>query len=214
MHGNFLNNGGYMKRLVLFMIGFIFLLSGTANASLIVKGADSLGNQLIYDDDLNITFYDIYYENRWDPGVTWLRDLEVTFEGQIYDDWQLPSPKNFDGSGPYSGANLTETIFGHLWYTEFGNVAYQIGPKNTGVFNNLDDFNNYWLGGRYAGIGNPYCFMYYYGLQGTSNSYNSFQILPVRSGDVGASSVPIPGAIWLFGAGLIGLLGIKRRQNP
>ena len=33
----------------------------------------------------------------------------------------------------------------------------------------------------------------------------------VHSGDV--SAVPIPGAVWLFGSGLIGLLGLARRKR-
>ncbi len=33
----------------------------------------------------------------------------------------------------------------------------------------------------------------------------------VRSGDV--SAVPVPAAVWLFGSGLIGLLGLARRKR-
>ena len=33
------------------------------------------------------------------------------------------------------------------------------------------------------------------------------------NGDVGASVVPVPAAVWLFGSGLIGLLGVARRKR-
>ena len=46
------------KSILLCSICIIFLCSGLANAALIVRGTDSLGNQLIYDDDLDITWYD------------------------------------------------------------------------------------------------------------------------------------------------------------
>lgn len=31
---------------------------------------------------------------------------------------------------------------------------------------------------------------------------------------IGASAIPVPAAIWLFGSGLIGLIGIARRKKP
>jgi hypothetical protein len=36
-------------------------------------------------------------------------------------------------------------------------------------------------------------------------------IRAVRDGDV--SSVPVPAAVWLFGSGLLGLIGIARRKK-
>jgi hypothetical protein len=37
--------------------------------------------------------------------------------------------------------------------------------------------------------------------------------LAVRSGDVGASPVPVPGALVLMGPALLGLLGVKRSRR-
>ena len=42
-------------------------------------------------------------------------------------------------------------------------------------------------------------------------SLSSFAGWAVRAGDVGA--VPVPAAVWLFGSGLIGLIGVARRSR-
>jgi hypothetical protein len=42
-------------------------------------------------------------------------------------------------------------------------------------------------------------------------SDNSFSTTDVGSGDVMNYPVPLPGALWLFGAGLIGLVGVRRK---
>lgn len=48
-------------------------------------------------------------------------------------------------------------------------------------------------------------------LQGTSDKfYHELSVWAVRDGDV--APVPIPGAIWLFGSGVLGLLGLKSRK--
>jgi hypothetical protein len=41
------------------------------------------------------------------------------------------------------------------------------------------------------------------------------QLLTIRADDVtlGVSAVPIPAAFWLFGSGLLGLVGISRRKK-
>ncbi len=60
------------------------------------------------------------------------------------------------------------------------------------------------MGSTGAGVG---------GLQ-TSISKNYGYGWAVHSGDV--STVPVPAAVWLFGSGLLGLIGVARRKraNP
>jgi hypothetical protein len=45
---------------------------------------------------------------------------------------------------------------------------------------------------------------------GTPND-SSFSSIRVLSGDVFNTPVPLPAAIWLLGAGLIGLVGVRRK---
>ncbi len=45
----------------------------------------------------------------------------------------------------------------------------------------------------------------------TASKTNEFYAWAVRPGD--ASAVPIPATVWLFGSGLIGLIGWARRKQ-
>lgn len=83
----------------------------------------------------------------------------------------------------------------------FGNVA------NLGLVHNLQS-NAYWSGtGLVDGA-------WYFDTRTGYQSENYKTILQyawaVRPGDVAA--VPVPGAVWLFGSGLLGLLGLKKRK--
>jgi hypothetical protein len=50
------------------------------------------------------------------------------------------------------------------------------------------------------------------GGQGSSNKSNvNFYGWAVQSGDV--SAVPVPAAVWLFGSGLLGLIGVAKHKR-
>ena len=70
----------------------------------------------------------------------------------------------------------------------------------------------YWSGSEYAP--NPYgawIFDTYYGNQGGGLKSIQLYAWAVRPGDVAA--VPVPGAFWLFGSAMVGLMGLKRRGS-
>lgn len=48
----------------------------------------------------------------------------------------------------------------------------------------------------------------------TTDDPLAFMSSPVNTGNIVNTPVPIPGAAWLLGAGLIGLVGIRRRMLP
>ena len=85
---------------------------------------------------------------------------------------------------------------------------------NTGPFSNVQvNGFGYWSATENS-INSAWSFLISdNGYQDTFNKTNSLNAWAVYSGDVSAiSAVPVPGAVWLFGSGLIGLIGIARRK--
>ena len=89
-----------MKRLYLLLLALAMVigLSAQSNATLILRGTDTLGNRLIYDTDLNITWYD--YTNAvdiWQNQVNWASALTVDFNGTVFNDWRLTASDTCTG---------------------------------------------------------------------------------------------------------------------
>jgi hypothetical protein len=216
----------------------IGLLSGTgANAALV----GVLGGQAINDSDLNVTWLaDANYANTsgyavnglmtWTQAQSWITSLNAENGGVGhlgYHDWRLPATLQPDAScgiqynpvGPYGtqswGLNCTGSDMGHLFYNELGGVA---GSSITATHNaNYSLFSNlqssiYWSGTEYApNTTLAYNFSFNSGNQDLiGNKTYSFYALAVRPGQVAA--VPVPAAAWLFGSGLLGLVGVARRR--
>ena len=112
---------------------------------------------------------------------------------------------NTDGTprsdnGVFGNGNLFELDAG-------GNV---VGGADVGMVKNLQN-REYWLNTN-EGPAFNWIFTPYYGWQGVYSNENQLYAWAVHDGDVAA--VPLPGAAWLFGAGLVGVLARgKRRQN-
>ena len=167
------------------MIGFLSDSSGTAQATLIPLGTDTLGNKLIYDNDFNITWYD--YSNpidNWLSQWNWADALSVTFGSTTYTEWRLPTALNQDGSGPDFGFSVTGSEMGHLYYTELGNQAG--GPfSNTSPFQNLIGAR-YWSWPVYAPdlLVDAWDFRFLNGKQEVWNQGNTGYALAVHPGEV------------------------------
>ncbi len=157
------------------------------------------GCGLIYDADLNITWYDTpstsFGGGNWDAAMTWVAGLKV---GGV-SGWRLPTTPG--GTYPeYLGE------MGHLYYDELKNVAG--GPlTNLGPFINLQGCD-YWTGTEYD-QNSAWDFYFHVGGGGITTKNNTERALAVHEGNV--HPVPIPGAVWLFGSGLIGLIGIRQK---
>jgi hypothetical protein len=177
----------------LFFIGTLLTVLGFSiltNAALIDNG-----NGLIYDTDLNITWYDavpVYYE-RWQEANNWADVLTV---GGVTG-WRLPTtPGTVEGY-------TSEGEMGHLYYTELHNTGGHF--TNREPFTNLQSFT-YWTGTPY-GLDNAWDFNFSDGVQDLLHTAS--YALAVHDGNVGA--VPIPGAILLFAPGLAGIALLRRR---
>ena len=194
-----------MKKFIL-VIAFLFF-SSTAHAALINRGIDTLGNRLIYDTDLDITWYDaipINYEPDrvavWQTWVNWATNLSVDFGGTIFTDWRLPS--TVDGQYVYGtngtttgGFNITSSEMGHLFYTELGNKGYydtsgnyvgdgNWGLKNTGAFKTLKPFGVYWSGTENTPNLSAWVFYFNNGLQDVISENSQMFAMAVMDGDV------------------------------
>lgn len=62
-----------------------------ANALLIDRGPDNFGNHLIYDTELNVTWYQPHNsELNWADAHSYASNLSVVFDGKALNDWRLP----------------------------------------------------------------------------------------------------------------------------
>lgn len=120
--------------------------------------------------------------------------------------WALPSA----GADPQGGDNQTGSQFGQLFYTELGGTAGNPIP-DTAYFTNEQAYL-YWLGTEYAPI--PGYAWYFNTINGDQSIIiKTFQIYAWAVSPGNVAAIPVPGALWLFGSGLIVLLGLKRRGN-
>ena len=214
-----------MKKLTLSIaLLAVFATSGAAQASLIDKGSG-----LIYDTDLNITWLadaNINSLITWSQANAWAAGLNTAgLSG-----WRLPSVTDTGVPGcfvatSYSGGDCgynVDTATGeiaHLFYDELGDKALfdttgavqpGAGPVNTGAFTNLESYY-YWYGTEATlNSADAWAFRTTHGYQGTGNKGSLFNAMAVHSGDV--SAVPEPATLWLFGSGLLGMLGVTRRK--
>ncbi len=119
--------------------------------------------------------------------------------------WRLPS------SNAIIGYNQTGSQFGQLFYTELGGTAGNKIPYTANFTN--EQASVYWLAQEYAAYPDlAWGFSTDNGIQGIiNNKSNQYYAWAVSPGQV--SAVPVPGAIWLMGTGLLGLLGLKRRGH-
>ena len=197
--------------------------------------ADALSAQTSgYDNDGAMTWADA---NAWAAGLDvagvtgWRLPDTNPIDGTTADDATLSfigtedSGTNVSAPGTlYAGSQENELAY--LFYNTLGNLSYcdsvlsttssciaqsGNGLTNTGPFSNLQS-NYYWSATEYAPVtGNAWLFGMISGDSNNINKAQSFFAWAVHSGDV--SAVPVPAAAWLFGSGLLGLVGMARRKK-
>ena len=224
-----MNKQGIYSAIVTFSLATIH---ASAYAALIPQS----GGDIIFDDDLGIYWladtrlaasetFGVANINasgsmNWFEANTWVNAMNAFNGGQGwlgFNDWRLPTTAVPDLSctpsaptqPPATGTGCTGSEMGHLYYTEFGLGA---GSNASAAaiaagFTNLATGGFYWsstLNGSSA-----YDFSFGSGSQAVlSRGFDNF-VVPVRTG-----IIPVPAAFWLFGSGLIGLIGIARRRKP
>ena len=135
-----------------------------------------------------------------------------------YSDWRLPTSLNQDGSGPCGPAfSCSDSEMGHLFYDEFGVSAGS--SVTTGDATELAKFTNVQSGSYWSGTEYSSSQAWFFNFNGGGQSRNADKD-GIHEGDivtygwaVRTGVVPVPAAVWLFGSGLIGLIGIARRKR-
>lgn len=169
--------------------------------------------QAYYDDQLDITWAsnaNINGLKSWDDHVAWVAELDI---GGVTG-WRLPSADvNGDnniidciGAGSGGVAGCSDNEMGFLYWEE------DITAFAPGLFTNIQSFS-YWS--STVSDPNPCCAwvleLHTGGQDDIRSTVNGRAYAwAVHDGDVDV--VPIPGAVWLFGTGLLGLLGFSRNK--
>ncbi|MBI5041539.1 MAG: DUF1566 domain-containing protein [Gammaproteobacteria bacterium] len=194
-----------------------------------------------YDTAQNITWLaDANYAGvgmSWTTADAWATNLNPYGSGIA--GWRLPTTIDADGpdadafgndgcdqtpslyQGLDCGYNITaHSEMSHMFYVTLGDMAYYRttgtaaqpgwGLTNTGPFSNIQS-NNYWSATLSPSTA-PWMFHFSTARQATGGDQSNVRYAwAVHSGDVGVSAVPVPAAAWLFGSGLLGLVGISRK---
>ena len=174
----------------------VLAVTSSASAALHVRGTDSSGGQLIYDDQQDITWYDFNPGPKTFPEAqTWVDDLSITFHGQVLSDWRLPHL--FYGTTPlwnYYNKDPLQAEMGQLFYNSLNLTPLTVENLNDGPFDNLQ-LSAYWTDVVYN-VSYHYTFSFYdyslggwgsglTGRVGTMDNRNSgFRVIAVMDGDV------------------------------
>lgn len=202
-----------IKSMVGAMCTCLAVVSFSADAALISR----LGDLAYYDTDADLTWladanyaqtsgYDTDGLMLWADANAWATNLNVAG----VTGWRLADAKGC------SSVNCTSEEMGNLFYNVLGGTASQsivtTHNANYDLFSNIQPWY-YWLATKYTeNDTGAWYFGMHYGGQGVGNTtLYSFSAWAVHDGDVGR--VPVPSAVWLFGSGLIGLIGVARRKK-
>ena len=199
-------------------VAALIMISTSVSAALLGRLPSTPGGtdyQAYYDDQLDITWsaaVNVNGPDTWANHVDWASSYSI--DGVT--GWRLP---NFDVNGD---GNIISCVSDPIAACLDNELAYMVRindfyPMNTGPFSGLDQSGIYVSGTEYT-LDTNSVWQISLSVNRTPGSigislknYTSFNAWAVHDGDV-ASLVPVPATVWLFGSGLIGLIGIARRN--
>ncbi|MBT6228077.1 MAG: hypothetical protein HOI47_15645 [Candidatus Scalindua sp.] len=114
-----------MKKVILLFLICMLVVVGlgrTSKADLILRSNDNLGYNLVYDTDLDITWYDFsHFAPEYQDAVIWAEQLSVRVGTTEFTDWRLPSLLEVKDS---NSGSLHHSEVEHLYLIEL--EKYQV----------------------------------------------------------------------------------------
>jgi len=187
--------------------------SGGATAfvsTVIADAGGAIGTHTLSVDDFNTDSGQM----DWWGAQAWVNYLDVTDYGGSKQ-WALPTTVDSDSSigSPNGGAGNPAVSSSQLAELFYGDLGQEAGSSITAthnasysLFSNVQSYE-YWSSTEYSASPNDaWFFSTSNGGQSYNFKFNDYYGLAVSPGDV--SAVPEPGAAWLLGVGLLGLMGL------
>lgn len=205
------------------------LLAAICACVLVTATSSTLANSVLpLEGRLPLTQGGTDYQAYYDPNldITWAADANLPDGGMYWDaanawaisvsiggvdGWRLP---NMDVNGDgilvncWGGGvvDCDDNEMGYLYWEE------GITGATPGPFTNLFYNSSWWSETQLPNTDLYGLFGFSSGAQhGSEPSQTAYLAWAVHDGDI--SAIPLPAAIWLFGFGLLGLIGIAKRKN-